>query len=113
MHIIEFSPPMLNLNGTFNTFRLGLRYSKLLKESDTVLLIDRKNLCVIGHAVIENIMIGSLKDMADLYAHDNHNQRELDEVGASERLMTAMLKRYGPQMVNEAKATTVIYLTLL
>ena len=113
MHIIEFSPPMLNLVGTFNTFRLGLRYSKLLKESDTVCLIDKKNLCVIGQAVVENIFKGRLDDMAMLYAHDNHNQLGLDVETAAERLMTAMLRRYGPQIVNESKIVTVIYLTLL
>lgn len=113
MHIIEFSPPMLNLVGTFNTFRLGLRYSKLLNERDTVMLIDKKNLCVIGKAIVKSVIKGRLDDMAMLYAHENHNQKELDSEGAAQRLMTAMFKRYGPQMINEGKMVTVIYLTIL
>lgn len=111
MHIIEFAPPMQNILGRFNTFRLGLRYSRLLKPRDIVLLIDKQKLVTIGEAMVNEIYVGSLRDMANLYAHENHNQ--LGEDNPSELLIQAMIKRYGPQMVTLDKKVTVIYLQML
>lgn len=110
MHIIEFAPPMKNIDGRFNTFRLGLRYSKLLKPQDKVLLINRAKLEVMGEAIVESVYVGKLAEMAKLYAHENHNQ--MGEVYATDLLIEAMIKRYGPHMVSVDKRVTVIYLQM-
>lgn len=111
MHIIEFSPPMYGIEGKFNTFRLGLRYSKLLKKDDKVILINKSKLEVIGYALVCDVLVGKLGDMANQHAHKNHNQ--FDKELACELLIAAMIKRYGPQMVSTDKKVTVIYLQLL
>jgi hypothetical protein len=113
MNVIFFSPPMQGIEGTFNTFRIGLRYSKLLKRGDKVLLVDLKGCVVIGHAKVKSVIVGRLDEMAKLYAHENHNQTGLDGEGASDRLVANMQKRYGPHIASLEKKTTVIYLTLL
>lgn len=110
MHIIEFAPPMRNINGRFNTFRLGMRYNKLLKPQDKVLLIDRSKLSVMGEAIVEAVHMGKLSEMAKLYAHENHNQ--IGEKYAPDLLIEAMIKRYGPHMVSVDKRVTVIYLVM-
>ncbi|MPS48478.1 hypothetical protein [Methylobacillus sp.] len=110
MHIIEFTPPMLNLAGTFNTFRLGLRYHKILTPGERVVLIDKKALKTIGEAVVEQVIKGRLGEMAELHAAENHNWRDSDQ--PPEDLIASMTKRYGPHMVNPDKWVSVIYLTI-
>lgn len=111
MHIIEFAPPMFNISGRFNTFRLGMRYSKILKVNDTVALIDRSKLFLMGYAKVEAIHLGKLADMALEHAAMNHNQ--MGKVDAPDLLIEAMIKRYGPHMVSIDKKVTVLYLQLV
>lgn len=113
MYVINFSPPMSGLFDSFNTFRLGVRYSKLLKVGDRVLLINAKSLEVIGEAIVNGVIVGQLGVLAGLYAHENHNQRDSDSEGAKTRLIANMTKRYGPHLVNETKKVTVIQLTMV
>ena len=101
---------MQGIDGRFNTFRLGLRYSKILKLNDKVMLIDRAKLEVIGEALVCGIFVGKLDEMAKLYAHDNHNQKGNEY--APDLLIEAMMKRYGPHMVSVDKKVTVVYLQL-
>lgn len=108
MRVLEFSPPMSGIEGEFNTFRLGVAWSKRVAPGDTVLLIDRKQFSVIGKAKITGVQVGSLRDMSALHARHNHNQKGLDPQGADERLIINMVKRYGPNKCDENKRVTVI-----
>lgn len=109
-YVIEFAPPMSGVEDSFNTFRLGLKYSKVLNPGDTVLLIDKKQSKLIGIALVEGVETGKLNHMAELYAHQNHNQKSLDKSGAPARLTANMIKRYGPHKCNENSKVTVIHL---
>lgn len=108
MRVIEFSPPMSGIDGEFNTFRLGVAWSKRVAPGDTVLLIDRKQFSVIGKAQVTDVKVGSLRDMSALHARHNHNQKGLDPQGADERLMSNMIKRYGPHKCLHTTKVTVI-----
>lgn len=110
MRVIEFSPPMSGLDGEFNTFRLGIAWSKRLAPGEIVLLIDKKQFLVIGHAEVTAIQVGELSDMSALHARRNHNQIGLDPDGAGERLIANMMRRYGPHKLSHTSRVTVIYL---
>ena len=111
MYVLEFAPPMENINGHFNTVRLGGAWAKRLATGDSVLLIAKFQ--TIGQALVEHVEIGKLSEMAKLHAAQNHNQKSLDPGGAPERLVAAMIKRYGPHKVSHNSLCTVIYLRLI
>lgn len=108
VRVIEFSPPMEGLEGEFNTFRLGMAWSKRIVVGDTIWLMDKKQFLIFGSAIVTGIFVGKLRDMSDLYACRNHNQKGLDPEGANNRLIANMIKRYGPNMCDENKKVTVI-----
>lgn len=108
VRVIEFSPPMEGIEGEFNTFRLGGAWAKRVVPGDTVWLMDKKQFLIFGSATVTEIHVGKLNEMSDLYACHNHNQKGLDPEGANKRLITNMIKRYGPNMCDENKRVTVI-----
>ena len=110
---LMFSPPMSGFEGRFNTFRLGMKLSRILTPGETILLIDSKTSRVFAEAVVESAVVGTLKDMADEHAYRNHNQRSLDAATAPQRLITNMIKRYGPHKCSETSKVTVLYLRRL
>jgi hypothetical protein len=110
MRIIEFSPPMSGLEGEFNTFRLGVAWSKRLAPGDTVCLMNKKEFSLMGYAEVKAVHVGKLSDMSALHARRNHNQLGLPSDGAGERLIANMIRRYGPHKVNHTVKVTVIYM---
>lgn len=113
MYVIEFAPPMSGFEGSFNTIRLGGAWAKRLSGGETVLLIDKPNCKVFGRAIVEQVVVGTVCDLLPRHAAHNHNQKGLDTVGAPERALASMLKRYGPQMVRDNSRCTIIYLRLI
>lgn len=113
MHVIEFSPPMSGFDNEFNTFRVGVKWSKRLKVGDVVGLIDTKESKLFGIAEVVGIHQGKLRQVAEQHACRNHNQLGLDPAGAADRLIANMFKRYGPRIINDDKQTTVIELRRL
>lgn len=109
-YVLEFAPPMLNIRGRFNTFRLGIKWGTRLKAGDAVYLLDKPHSILICKAEVERVISGKLGDMAKEHAFRNHNQLGLDNDSAPERLIEGMKKRYGPQCVSENKRCVVIYL---
>lgn len=110
MFVLEFSPPLAGIEGRFNTMRLGLKWSKSLTVGERVLLVDKRKSKVMASAVVEDLQVGKLGEMAKLHAVRNHNQKGLDPLNAPQRLVVNMIKRYGPMMCDENKRVTVIYL---
>lgn len=108
LRVVEFTPPMSGLDGEFNTFRLGVAWSKRVVPGDEVLLLDKKTFSIIGRAEITEIHVGTLIDMSALHALRNHNQLGLDPEGAGERLRANMIRRYGPQKCGPESKVTVM-----
>lgn len=89
---------------------MGRVWNDRVKESDEVLLMMSKKLIVFGRAVIGEVHVGKLRQLADTHAVFNHNQRNNpDTAGAPDRLIANMTKRYGPHLINDNKLCTVIY----
>jgi hypothetical protein len=100
------------MEGAFNTFRMGTRYSKLLTPGDTVLLFDTKDLTVLGAATVMSVELGSLQEMLEKYAALNHTwiargNPDLQPEGELYRIMKGL---YGPHIAQLHKKTTVISL---
>lgn len=109
MTVIDFVPPINGVEGEFNTFRLGLFYSKRLKPGDKVYLMNVKDKFIFGRAVVTDIQVGPLADMAKLHAQHNHAM--LSNPGDREQDLLALLtKFYGPHIATPKKKTTVVYL---
>lgn len=110
LRIIEFYPPMSGIEGDFNTFRLGLAWSKRLSRGDRVLLIDKKQYALMGVGEVLDIHVGKLREMSTTHGCHNHNQKHLPQDGAGERVVAAMIKRYGPNKCSENSNVTVLYI---
>lgn len=110
LRIIDFSPPMSGIDGSFNTFRLGGTWSRRVQVGERVGLLDNKQMCLIGFATVTGVHTGKLNELSALHACRNHNQKHLPSDGAGERLMQAMIKRYGPHKCRENSLVTVIEL---
>jgi hypothetical protein len=113
MVIINFGEPALNLEGEFNTFRVGKIWSSRVKDGDIVGLMTTRNMRLIGKARVLGVFVGPLRDMAESHAKNNHNQKHLDPQGAWSRLIAAMRKRYRPRVIEDHSVVTVIYLKRL
>ena len=113
MYVIEFAPPILNIENDFNTVRLGVKWGRLLNPGDEVLLINKPKSEVMCRAVVRKVTVGKLKDLAPIHAAQNHNQKGLDPAGAPERMIAGMIKRYGPHKCDLDKRITVIDLRKL
>lgn len=113
MRVILFSSPILNIEGQFNTIRLGGKLTRELEPQQEVLLIDANKTTVICKALVESTVSGPLNDIAEAHAALNHNQKHLDPVEAPSRLKQAMIKRYGPHKVRDNSTVSVIYLRVL
>lgn len=112
-YVIDFAPPMTGFEDTFNTVRLGGAWAKRLVGGERVYLVDKPKSAVFGTAIVESVVKGKLCDLAPLHAANNHNQKGLDPVGAPDRFIAGVMKRYGPQKVRDNSLCTVIYLRLL
>lgn len=94
----------------FNTVRLGGRLGSVLTPGCRVVLVERPKSIVLGCAVIQYTKVGTLREIADRYAHLNHNQKGKDREGAPDRLIAGMIKRYGPHKCGENSKVSMILL---
>lgn len=96
----------LNLFGKFNTFRLGLGYSRKLKVNDRVLLTYKSNSSWsnLSHtARVTEIHTGPLNTMLDNHAENNHLVKnlvtsKLDKIAKLDKILTGIYKRYGCEL---------------
>lgn len=108
-HVIDFVPPIVGIEGSFNTFRLGLFYSKRLQAGDVVYLMDNREKRVIGKAKVTGVDCGTLSDMLSAHARMNHAVLfHMD--GHAEALRDILQRFYGPHIAVPSKKTTVIHL---
>jgi hypothetical protein len=110
IYAIDFEPPLVGLEGYFNTFRIGGTWAARVKRGSTVLLYDTKEKRIFGRARVTDVELGKLLDMAGVHAHMNHNQLGKAPSDATADLMRRVQKRYGPRIAHDDKRTTVIYL---
>lgn len=112
--VIGFIPPVVGVEGEFNTFRLGSSLYKRLKEGDVVFLMDEKNKSVFGRAEVTSLDNGPLGELCLVHAHKNHTElAQADSNDSPERLFKLLQKIYGPHIATPAKKSTVIYLRRL
>lgn len=110
VHVVGFIPPVVGVDGKFNTFRIGSAMFKRLTVGDEVFLMDEKKKIVFGKAVVTDLDNGSLGEMCVQHAHANHTQLTTGEFGSAERLFKFIQKIYGPHIAKVGKKATVIYL---
>ena len=108
--IIGFIPPIVGVEDTFNTFRLGAKLSKSLTIGDKVYLANDKEKEVFGEAIVVGLDLGRLDEMCVIHGEKNHTEIGNDDGQAPERLFKLLQKIYGPQVAMPTKKTTVIYL---
>lgn len=108
--VVGFIPPVVGVDGEFNTFRLGGFYTKHLKPGEEVLLLDEKAKMVFGRAEVVSIETGGLGEMCLIHGHKNHTELANDPLTAPERLHDTLRRIYGPHIATIAKKTTVLYL---
>lgn len=108
---VGFIPPVVGVDGVFNTFRLGSFYSKNLKIGEHVFLLDEKTKRVFGKAEVTEIITGKLKEMCELHGQNNHTELvKEDRSNSAESLMLLLRKIYGPHIATDNKGSTVIYM---
>ena len=107
---IGFIPPVVGVEGEFNTFRLGKRYAKELSPGQTVYLLDEKKKIVFGSAEVISVDSGALMEMCALHAHRNHSELGKDANYAAANLYETLTRIYGPQMVRPTRTASVVFL---
>lgn len=111
--VIGFIPPIIGIEGEFNTFRLGVKLSKELSPGEEVFLLDEKQKMVIGRAQVTRVESGALGELVVEHAAKNHTELANDPTHAHVRLYDLLKKIYGPHIVSIGKKATVIYLKRL
>lgn len=108
--VIGFIPPVIGVEGNFNTFRIGGFFAARLNVGEEVMLMDEKEKVVFGKAVVEAVDVGQLGELCLTHGHQNHTEVANDPIGAPERLFKTITKIYGPHIAKVNKKTTVISL---
>ena len=107
--VIGFIPPMVGLDGEFNTFRLGQTLAKRLAEGDEVFLMNEKTRTIFGKAVVTGIETGKLGELCLTQAHKNHTEVGSDDPErAPERLFKYIQKLFGPHIATADKKSVVL-----
>jgi hypothetical protein len=109
MQQITFSYPRRGLDGHFNTFRLGVKWSSLIRGS-VVDLVDARTKRLIKQASVLGVFTGTLESLAPVHAKWAHNWREHPEDQRAELLIASMKRRYPPGRVRDDSPCSVIYL---
>jgi hypothetical protein len=109
-YVLGFVPPLIGLDGSFNTIRLGLAYKKRLTVGDVVFLLDEKGRKVFGEAEVTSVDSATLGEICLLHAEANHMELENKDGQQSARLFAYLQKIYGPHIATTTRTATVVYL---
>lgn len=97
-------------HGSVNTFRLGMAWATRVTPGQRVRL-DSNGGKVFGYAMISDIFSGTLRDMADTHAAENHMLRLRSDVSDySEEMFKILRYAYGKLYVAWDRPVTVLYL---
>ena len=107
MYVIGFTPPLIGLEGEFNTFRIGGKWFKTLQVGECVAILDEKNKRIVSYAEVTELHKGQFREMLEKFAYKNHTGLGATDLG------NFILRLYGPHIVNDTKLTTVICLRKL
>lgn len=107
--VIGFIPPVMGVDGDFNTFRLGRKLATLAEGAE-VFLMDEKRKVVFGRAIVLDVSVGPLSALCAVYASENHTELDKDDGNHAERLYRTLEKIYGPHIVTPNKTATVVKL---
>ncbi len=109
-HVIGFRAPIVGIEERFNTFRLGTAWSKLLIPGMKVILINETAKMTIAMAEVERVEVGTLAEMCERHAHENHSHLHVTDGRAGEMLNAKLKRLYGPHIATDTKRCTVIWL---
>lgn len=107
---LSFSYPRRGLFGDFATFRLGRAAATNYPPGTTVELICSRTKRPLKRAAVTSVRVGTLTDMAALYAHQAHNWKDYPEAERAALLVASMTRRYPPGRVLTNSIVTVILL---
>ena len=107
--VIGFIPPIVGVNGDFNTFRMGRRYASL-SEGEEVFLMDEKRKVIFGRATVLDVSVGPLSALCAVFASENHTELDKTDGESAERLYRTLSRIYGPHIVSPNKTATVVKL---
>ncbi len=110
VRVIGFAPPIVGVEKSFNTFRIGSFYTKNLKEGEEVLLLNEKEKMIFGRARVSKIDDGKLRELCLIHAHMNHSHLHVDPSQAPAMLFKKLQRLYGPHIAEPNKRATVVYL---
>ena len=109
--VIGFIPPLVGLEGEFNTFRMSLALSKQLSIGEQVFLMNTKTQMIFGTAKVTRIETGILEELCARCAADNHSEIAMrDKQNSPKRLLELVTRIYGPHICQPTKKSTVVYL---
>lgn len=110
--VIGFRAPIVGLDRTFNTMRLGKSWSERLKPGDFVALTDTKDDSIIGHARVTHVEVGAFDTM--VWAHGAENHLVVDSPkgrnACIEEVRHVLKKSYG-KFITPDSLLTAIYLS--
>jgi hypothetical protein len=107
MYVIGFVPPLVGLEGHYNTFRIGGKWFKTLVVGEHVAIMNEKTKEIVSIAEVTELHKGHLNEMLEKYAYKNHTGLGAIDLGK------LMFKIYGPHIMTDTKLTTVICLRKL
>lgn len=110
--VIGFVPPIVGVDGVFNTFRMGRKFA-VLKEGEEVFLMDSKRQVVFGRAVVLDVSVGPVSALCACFAFENHTELDKQDGEHAERLFRTLQKIYGPHIVQPNRTATCIKLRRL
>jgi hypothetical protein len=109
--VLTFRPPLGQYESEFNTFRLGSAWYNRVSPGTIVALYDTTEQEIFGKAQVLETHHGSLQDMCEEHAHNNHLFLDRDPSEAPEAMYGAISKMYGHiAKKREGLLCTVIYL---
>jgi hypothetical protein len=114
--ILTFRPPLLGLEGNFNTFRIGAAWAHRVAPGVIVGLGDRANGDrIFGKAIVRKVFYGDYETMCRKYAKDNHMlvESKMTRKAAAEKMAKIMRNAYGKIVVENAEDISVIYMERL
>jgi hypothetical protein len=106
---LVFRPPLLGLDGTFNTFRLGKAWHDRVAVGGIVALVD-PNDEPIGLAEVTSKTVGIYERLAPEHAPFNHMMLGRPPETAPAELFKVLTRSYGTTFMTASRIVSVIYL---